>query len=180
MSKAFTGQIFSEHIDGATNTEVPITAKEGNSGTAASLVHPAGALVRFKSKVAGEAYNTTAPTVSGGTFTEGTHINTFDTLDEWDGTDGKVYVPAAATGNNSALYRSIEADIAVNTGASLATAANWFSTAHAATTAAATIATQLSSNVDNLSSDDYNYGADDGDATVATNVAARVNRTLWL
>jgi hypothetical protein len=180
MTKAVTGVIYKEHLDGTDSDEQTITAKEGATSTAATIVYPAGAIVRYKSKVAGEAYNTATPTASGGTFTLGTHVIAFDSLDDWDGSDGEAYVPAAASGNNSALYRSIEADIAVNTGASLATAANWYSAAWTSATTAADKATQLASNVDNLTSDDYNYGADAGDTTTATNVTGRVNRTLWL
>jgi len=159
MSKALTGAIVATHNDGSYSTEQTLSRYQGNTTTAATQVYNSGVIVRFAAKTAGADSEFTIAK-SAGTWT------LFDGFDDFDGADNKIYAPAASSGNNSSLYRQLDA--------ASYTAASWTSTA--ATGTALPAANEL--NDDNLTASDYAQGINGGDATA--NTAADTDRTGWL
>jgi len=128
-TKAVTGIITAEHVDGSNSIEQTINRFRGNTtNNAATQVYPAGIILRFAAKNAGADYSFTLPSVSGGA----TGVNLAAWTD-YDGGDGSIYAPAAATGNNSALYRALDAasyggtwqKVAIGTSTSASDAADW-------------------------------------------------------
>ena len=166
-TKAATGNIIAKHVIGANSVKQTINRFKGRTTSGAiTQVYPAGIILRFAAKTAGADYTFSLPTVSGGA----TGVD-LDTWGAYDGADNSIYAPAAATGNNSALYRALDA---------ASYAGTWDKVAIATGDTAASTATKNGYNVDNLTDADVFLSADAGDATTATNVTGRVNRTLWL
>lgn len=165
-TKAATGAITAKHLIGGTTTGQTINIYKGRTTSSAiTRVYPAGIILRFKSKNGGETFS--LPTVGGGA----TNDTALADWDAYDGADQSIYAPAAASGNNSALYRSLDAASYSGT---------WQKVAIATTDTPANKATWTGYNVDNLTDDDVFLAVAAGDVSTATNTTGRVNRTLWL
>jgi len=161
MTKALTGQIVAEHVDGADTTEQTINRYQDESTTAVTTVYSDGVILRFAKTTAGVDGNFTLSTTAGS-------VTLFNTHNDYDGADNTVYAPAATTGNSSALYRGLILDDTAHTGTHTAV--------KAATAAALAIANET--NDDNLTDADFAWGLNAGDATA--NTAATTDRTGWL
>jgi hypothetical protein len=165
-TKAATGAITAKHLIGGTTTGQAINIYKGRTTSGAiTRVYPAGIILRFKSKNGGETFS--LPTVGGGA----TNNTALATWGDYDGADNAIYAPAAASGNNSALYRSLDAASYNGT---------WQKVAIATTDTPANKAIWTGYNVDNLTDDDVFLAVAAGDVSTATNTTGRVNRTLWL
>jgi len=163
MTKALTGQIVAEHIDGIDVTQQATPRYLDNTTTAVTTVYNDGVILRFAKTTAGADSNFALAT------TVGTRT-LFNLYTDYDGVDNTVYAPIAASGNSSALYRGLIAAIAASVGPGTHTAA--------VAAAGAALNTALETNYDNLTDADFVYGANAGDSSA--NTAQDVDRTSWL
>ena len=161
MTKALTGQIVAEHMDGANTTQQATLRYQDETTTAVTTAYSAGVILRFARTTAGVDSNYTLAKSSGST-------TLFNTHNDYDGADNKVYAPAAASGNSSALYRGLTLDNSAHTGTHT----------NAVAAAGAALNTALETNYDNLTDADFAWGINAGDTSA--NTAQNVDRTSWL
>jgi len=161
MTKALTGQIVAEHMDGTDVTQQATLRYQDETTTAVTTVYSDGVIIRF-------AKNTTGV---DGNFTQGSSagVNThFNLHNDYDGADNIVYAPAAASGNSSVLFRALTLDDTAHTGTHT----------NAAAAAGAALNTANETNYDNLTAADFAWGLNAGDTSA--NTAATTDRTSWL
>jgi len=161
MTKALRGTIVAEHVDGANTTQQATLRYQDESTSAVTTVYSDGVILRFAKTTTGVDGNF-AVTSTAGTKT------LLNTHNDYDGADGKVYAPAAASGNSSALYRGLTLDDTAHSGAHT----------NAVAAAGAALNTALETNYDNLTDADFAWGINAGDST--GNTASDTDRTSWL
>tara|TARA_B110000027_G_scaffold61274_1_gene65882 strand:- start:2085 stop:2564 length:480 start_codon:yes stop_codon:yes gene_type:complete len=159
MTKALTGQIVAEHMDSSTNVQSATPRYIDETTNAATTVYSDGVLLRFAKTTTGVDGNFTIGTTAGSR----TLMNAFT---DYDGADASIYAGAAASGNESVLFRALTTS---------SYGATW--TAGAGLTGAALL-TANELNDDNLTDADFAWGLNAGDSTA--NSAATVDRTSWL
>ena len=169
-TKAWNGAILADHIDGTSGTEITINTFDDNkAGTNfATLVDPAGVIIRFAADQAGEAYDFTLSLTDSSTVVSSTLINSMTVR---QGVDGKMYGGALTA--NKEQYDNYRMYFAMNGGnATAATASLTFADDDD------DLKDEAKTSVNDYTAADFMEAVDAGDATA--NTANDVDRTGWL